>query len=776
MSATTLPPSEALSPWWPRSVVIVMVFGFAVLILMSLRAYQSAPPIPVKAMTPGGELVFTADDVAEGQAVFLKYGLMDNGTIWGHGGYLGPDFSAQTLHGLAMHLAGQFAQTRFQTAYANLRETEKAAVDAAVASAFKTNRYDAASGALTLPEDGQAAFDEQVAYWTRYFADPARNGGLSRGTIAEPDKLRALTAFFVWTAWAAAAQRPGSAHSYTNNFPYDPLVGNHHTGGALLWSAVSLVFLLGGIATVLLAFGKFDYLGWHGGATVGADRAASLGPAPITPAQTATVKFMVVAGLLFLAQVLIGGALAHYRAEPGDFYGFDLSAVLPSNLLRIWHLQTMIFWVATSYVAGALFVASSLGGGDPKAQRPLVHVLFWAVVAVVVGSLLGQWAGIKSLLGDMWFWLGNQGWEYLEIGRFWQILLAAGLLFWFWLVRRAVWPARANPELRTFVTFFLIAAFAIPFFYLPAFFFGAKTHYTVVDIWRFWIIHLWVEGFFEFFVTVIVSIIFFQMGLVRRLTAIRVIYLDAILYFGGGLIGTAHHWYFTGQTELAMALGATFSALEVVPLTLLTLDAWDFYRLTRGESQAALRHRWTFYFLMAVGFWNFLGAGVFGFLINTPIVSYYEIGTILTVNHGHAAFIGVFGMLGVGLMVYVLREATSAALWPRVESFVRVGFWGLNIGLAMMILFSLFPGGLLQLRDVLHNGYWHARSFEYLSGRLPRLVEWLRMPGDLVFIVVGVLPIAIALLVSYRGLWRGHSFSIVPPMGTIKGDRPFTAD
>jgi nitric oxide reductase subunit B len=757
MPETTLPSHEALSPWWPRSVVIVMIFGFAVLILMSFRAYQNAPPVPAKAVTPGGEVVFSAEDVAAGQEVFLKYGLMDNGTIWGHGGYLGPDFSAQTLHGLALHLAGQIAQDRFQTPYANLRENEKAAVDAAVAAAFKANRYDAATEALTLHDDGKAAFTEQVAYWTNHFADPAKNGGLARGAVADPIELRKLTAFFVWTAWASAAQRPGSAHSYTNNFPYDPLVGNHHTGGALLWSAISLVFLLGGIAVVLLAFGKFDYLGWHAGTTASATRPAGARPPQTTPAQAATVKFMVVAGLLFLAQVLIGGALAHYRTEPGDFYRFDLSAVFPSNLLRAWHLQTMIFWVATAYVAGALFVASALGGGDPKGQRPLVHLLFWALVVVVVGSLLGQWAGINNLLGELWFWIGNQGWEYLEIGRFWQILLAAGLVFWFWLVLRAVEPVRRNPELRTFVVFFLIAAFAIPFFYLPAFFFGAKTHYSIVDVWRFWIIHLWVEGFFEFFVTVIVSIILFQLGLVRRITAIRVIYLDAILYFGGGLIGTAHHWYFTGQTELAMALGATFSALEVVPLTLLTLDAWDFYRVTRGESAPAFRHRWTFFFLMAVGFWNFVGAGIFGFLINMPIVSYYEVGTLLTVNHGHAAFIGVFGMLAVGLMAYVLREVTADALWPRVERFLKVGFWGLNIGLAMMIVFSLFPAGVLQLRDVLQNGYWHARSLEYTGTALARTLEWMRTPGDLVFIFVGVVPIVLGLLVSYRGLWSGRA-------------------
>jgi len=757
MSTTALASHDTLSPWWPRSVGIVMVFGFAALIMLSLKAYQDAPPIPAKAVAPNGEVVFTAEDVAAGQAIFLKYGLMDNGTIWGHGAYLGPDFTAQTLHGLALHLAGRIAQTRFQIAYANLRANEKAAVDGAVAATFKTNTYDAASGSLALPVDSKAAFDEQVAYWTQYFLDPARNGGLSKGAVTDPTELRQLTAFFTWTAWAAATERPGVSRSYTNNFPYDPLVGNHHTGGALLWSAISLVFLLGGIAVVLLAFGKFDYLGWHGGTTSTSARPASARPAQITPAQAATLKFMVIAGLLFLAQVLIGGAVAHYRAEPGDFYGFDLSAVFPSNLLRAWHLQTMIFWVATSYVAGALFVAAALGGADPKGQRPLVHVLFWALVVVVVGSLLGQWAGINDRLGELWFWIGNQGWEYLEIGRFWQILLAAGLLFWFWLVRRAVEPARRNPEMRTFVVFFLIAAFAIPFFYLPAFFFGPKTHFSIVDVWRFWIIHLWVEGFFEFFITVIVSIILYQLGLVRRITAVRVIYLDAILYFGGGLIGTAHHWYFTGQTEIAMAFGATFSALEVVPLTLLTLDAWDFYRVTHGESAPAFRHRWTFYFLMAVGFWNFVGAGVFGFLINMPIVSYYEVGTLLTVNHGHAAFIGVFGMLAVGLMAYVLREVTADALWPRVEKFLKVGFWGLNVGLAMMIVFSLFPAGVLQLWDVLQHGYWHARSLEYTGTALARTLEWMRTPGDLVFIFVGVVPIVLGLLVSYRRLWSARA-------------------
>jgi nitric oxide reductase subunit B len=753
MSTTNLDTQETLSPWWGWGVGLTMVIGFAALIFLSLQVYDNAPPIPDRAVTPDGEVVFTAKDVKNGQTVFLKYGLMNNGTIWGHGGMLGPDFSAQTLHSLALYFAERFSYELFNAAYTSLNTRQKGTIDGEVAAAFKTNRYEPGNGTLMLPPGSKGAFDDQVGYWTKYFKEPADNGGLAREAVNDSTELRELTAFFVWTAWASSVQRPGTSHSYTNNFPYDPLVGNHPTTATVMWSAVSLIFLLGGIGIVLLVFGKFDYLGWHSSTPVVSPSTATARATQITPAQEATLKFMLVAAVLFFAQTLIGGAIAHYRAEPGDFYGIDLSVIFPSNLLRGWHLQLAIFWIAISYVGGALFVASSLGGHDPKGQRPLVHALFWAIVAVVIGSLLGQWAGIKNLLGDLWFWFGNQGWEYLEIGRFWQGLLAAGLFFWFWLVFRAVRFARSNPELKPFVNFFLIATFAIPFFYLPAFFYGPKTHFAVVDVWRFWIIHLWVEGFFEFFITVMVAIIFYQLGIVRRVTALRVIYLDAILYFAGGLLGTAHHWYFTGQTPLAMALGATFSALEVVPLTLLTLDAWDFYKMTSGEGHAAaFRHRWTFAFLMAVGFWNFVGAGVFGFLINLPIISYYEVGTTLTVSHGHAAFMGVFGMLGVALMAYILREVSTQEIWPRVEKCLKVAFWSLNIGLVMMVVMSLLPNGLLQVWDVIEMGYWQARSHAYTGGHLPVLIEWLRGPGDVIFILGGAMPLIWGLWLAYRDL------------------------
>jgi nitric oxide reductase subunit B len=236
-------------------------------------------------------------------------------------------------------------------------------------------------------------------------------------------------------------------------------------------------------------------------------------------------------------------------------------------------------------------------------------------------------------------------------------------------------------------------------------------------------------------------------------------------------MGTGHHWYFSGQTQINMAVSALFSVLEVVPLTLLTLDAWDFVRTTRSGADAngapePLPHRWTFYFLMAVGFWNFLGAGVFGFSINLPIVSYYETGTIMTPNHGHSAMMGVFGMLALALMVFVLRQTTDQARWPGVEKYIRVGFWGTNIGLAMMVAMSLFPSGVLQVWDVVQHGYWHARSIAYTGGETARQLEWLRLPGDLVFIVFGAVPLTIAALKAYWSVIATRSDQDRPETGS----------
>jgi nitric oxide reductase subunit B len=757
--AATLPVTgldeSDLSPWWVRSILVVMVFGFVILITITALGYSNAPPVPGKVVGAQGAALFTGDDIRAGQGVFLKYGLMDNGSVWGHGAYLGPDYSAEALHQMGQDTANAVALKQYGKPLAKLDAAAQAAVHAEASVMLKTNHYDAATGTLTLTAAETQAWNQQLAHWTDYFKHPADNGGLKPGLISDPAELRQFTAFIAWAAWASVAKRPGYDYSYTNNFPYDPAVGNTPIAGALLWSALSLLVLLAGIATVLLMFGKFDYLGW---VSRGHHVQPRIVPGAAGPGQRALVKFFVVVALLFLFQTLVGGATAHYRADPGNFYGIQLEDIFPSNLMRTWHLQSAIFWIATAYVAAALFLGRTLRDDEPRALSLWAHVLFTAFVAVIGLSLLGEWAGMSDLLGKWWFWLGDQGWEYLEIGRLWQILLVIGLAVWFVLLFWLCRPQKvAIPGARPIARMFLWAAVAIPVFYLPALFYGAHTNYSVVETWRFWIIHLWVEGFFEFFATTVVALMFYQLGLAHRNVALRVIYLDAILYFLGGLIGTGHHWYFVGHVQFNMAMSAMFSVLEVVPLTLLTLDAWDFVHTTKGQvdidgNRRRVPHKWTFYFLMAVGFWNFVGAGMFGFLINLPIVSYYEVGTQLTPNHGHASMMGVFGMLALALMVFVLRQTADDTRWPGIEKYVKVAFWGTNIGLVMMVVMSLFPSGVLQTWDVIQHGYWHARSLDYIGAPRQHLIEWLRLPGDLVFIVFGAVPMLIASIKGWLGV------------------------
>jgi len=738
-----------LSPWWRNATILILIAGFSVLSYITVLTYSNAPPIPARVTDAAGAQVLDRQTILSGQEVFLKYGLMEHGTLWGHGAYLGPDYSAEYLHRLAEICNDEHSKARFGRHFAELPDQDAEVASGLTRRALRLNRYDAASDTLVFTPCEVVSLDTQQQEWESYFRGLTPAPGLPSTFIRTPGEVRALTAYFAWAAWATVAERPGKDYSYTNNWPYEPLVGNRPSSSTYLWSALSLLTLLGGTGAILFFFGKFDFLGWRGEGTPAHFHDSALAGWKMTPSQWATGKFFLVVAGLFLLQGLAGGALAHYRVEPGAFYGIDIASLLPYNLLRTWHLQLAIFWVATAWVGGGLFLAPLVGRTEPKGQRLGTNILFGALVAVVLGSLAGEWLGINDRLGNLWFWLGNQGSEYLDLGRFWQLLLAVGLVLWLVLMFRALRPAMLSAERSEMASLFLYSAAAIPIFYLPALFYGPHTNFAVIDNWRFWIIHLWVEGFFELFATVLVATMFQQMGLVSVRTATRVVYLDAILYLGAGIIGTGHHWYFTGQGTLNMGLAATFSAMEVVPLTLLTLDAWDFVRIKDRPcadcgGNFAGGQLWAIYFLMAVGFWNFVGAGVFGFLINLPIVSYFEVGTLLTSNHGHTAMFGVFGMLALAVLVFCLRAMQSDRVWEETVKYVRVGFWGLNAGLALMVVTDLFPGGVLQLWDSLANGYWHARRLTFLMSGTFHVLEWVRVSGDMVFLLAGVLPILMA--------------------------------
>jgi nitric oxide reductase subunit B len=718
-----------ISKGWVQAVVLVVLFGFFVLGLLAYRAYSGQPPIPDRVVDPRGGVVFTGEDVTTGQGVFLRNGLMQYGSIFGHGAYLGPDFTADYLRRSALSVRESYGGVGSDRAGAQTVED------------FKENRYDPEARTLEFTAPQAAAFEELRGHYGRYFGEPTTKYGLRPEAIKDPDEIRQLTAYFAWTAWAASALRPGTDYTYTNNWPPEELVENEPTANVVVWSVLSLIALLGGIGLLFAVFGRWNFLGWRG------REQATLsfrtpGDVALTPAQRACAWFFLVMAALFLIQTFVGAASQHYRTDLASFFGIDLARFLPYNLMRTWHVQLAIFWVATSFLAAGIFLAPMIAGREPRGQHLLAYSLLGALALVVFGSLIGEWAGIFGLTGDLWVWFGNQGFEYLDLGRFWQILLSIGLFFWVAMLFRAMRGRLRREHLGNMPWLFFFAALAIPAFYAVGLLARPESHFTTADFWRFWVVHLWVEDFLELFTTVMVAYIFVLLGVVREKVALTVIYLDILLYSAGGVIGTMHHLYFSGTPAEHMALGAFFSAAEVIPLTFLTVEAWSFLQLgarQESRSRTPFPHRWAVMFLVAVGFWNFLGAGIFGFLINLPIISYYQIGTALTANHGHAAMMGVYGMLAAGLALFCLRYLIPEERWS--ERAAKISFWSLNIGLAWMSFATLFPLGILQLYQSVSVGYYEARTLEFLTNETNALLEWIRLPGDVVFIVGGVLPL-----------------------------------
>ncbi len=728
-----------ISKGWVQGAILVTLVGFFIMGLLAYRTYTEQPPVPKRVVDQQGQVVYTGRDVSSGQQVFLHNGLMEYGSAFGHGAYLGPDFTADYLRRAANLVKQSYGGAESDSAGRRTIED------------FRTNRYDEQSGTLTLTKPQADAFRALVDHYSRFFSAPDTRHGLRPDAITDRTDLKQLTSFFAWTAWAGATNRPGHNYSYTNNWPPEPRVDNKPTANVVVWSVLSLIALLGGIGVLFAAFGRWGgRLGWQG------REQATLsfrppGEVALTPAQRATAWFFFVMAALFLIQTFVGAASQHYRTEIDNFFGFDLAQVFPYNLMRTWHVQLALLWVSTSFIAAGIFLAPMIAKREPKHQGKLAFALLGALAVVVVGTLVGSFLGVHGVLEDAASnWFGLQGFEYLDLARLWQVLLSIGLFVWVFMLYRVLRVRLKGEHRGNMPWLFFLAACAIPAFYAVGLLARTGDNFTTTEFWRFWVVHLWVEDFLELFTTVMVAYMFVLLGVVRERVALAVVFLDIILYSVGGVVGTMHHLYFSGEPAEHMALGAFFSAAEVIPLTFLTVEAWSFLQLgSAQESRSAtpFPHRWAVMFLVAVGFWNFVGAGIFGFLINLPIVSYYEIGTALTANHGHAAMMGVYGMLALGLALFCLRYLIPEDRWP--EKWAKISFWSANIGLAWMCFATLLPLGILQLYESVNHGYFEARELEFLTNDTNTLLEWLRLPGDLVFIVGGAVP---ALYIAYLGI------------------------
>jgi nitric oxide reductase subunit B len=737
----------------------LLVISFGVLLWAGGEIFRAAPPIPEQVLSEDGSVIYTRADIQEGRQVWQSMGGMQLGSIWGHGGYVAPDWSADWLHREAISILDGWARADGAAqSYAQLSAEQQAALRTRLQWMMRKNTYDAQAQTITLTRERAAAISSVAAHYQSLFGDEPASASLREAyamkdnTVDTPAHRRSLTAFFWRTAWAATTERQlanntaTATHatslaeqaarqttvSYTNNWPSEPLVGNSPPPSLFLWSIFSVLFLIAGIAA----------LGWHHAVTHGRGEPVHHIPKTdpfaalvITPSMRATAKYFWLVLALFLVQILLGAITAHYQVEGQNAYGFALSQYLPYSITRTWHTQLAVLWIASAWLATGLYIGPALSGHEPKFQRLGVNFLFVCLLIIVVGSFTGQWLAVMQKLGlERNFWFGHQGWEYADMGRFWQYFLFIGLLLWLGLVGRALWPILRGPktESKSIVVLLFLSTVAIGLFYGAGLMWGEHTHISEVEYWRWWLVHLWVEGFFEVFATAVMALIFTRLGLIKTSTATVSVLFATIIFMAGGVLGTLHHLYFVGTPIAVVALGASFSALEVVPLTYIGFEAYHTWKLGRATPWMA-RYHWPIMFFIAVSFWNLVGAGLFGFLINPPLSLYYMQGLNLTPLHGHTALFGVYGMLGIALLLFCLRGIRKDVIWNSAA--LKVSFWSLNIGLVLMALLTLLPIGIMQLLAALEHGYAHARSAEFMQQPAIEMLVWMRVPGDTIFSV-----------------------------------------
>ncbi|WP_017344183.1 nitric-oxide reductase large subunit [Halorubrum sp. T3] len=693
-------------------------------------AYQEAPPIPDEVVGPDGETVVTGAEVQDGKAAFQQYGLMNHGSILGNGAYYGEDYTAETLELKTEHMREYYADAEYGAAYEELDSGQQSRIDALVRDELDAS-HDGSDTVRYSAAELYAHERVRETYVERYH-EGDHDRGVPVEMIGSAEEAEDFADFALWTAWFSHTDRPNADHSYTNEWPYAPGAGNDAAGSAMIWSVIAMVLLVGAAGAAILLY-KSVKLPEPSSAGISVPEP---GDVSVFPSQRAALRFIPIAAGLFMAQVLLGGLLAHFYIERAGFFGIEqvfgihILQLLPFSIAKTWHIDLGILWIASTWLGAGLFLPPLLTGHEPKRQGTYVSVLLGALVVVVVGGMGGIWLGANGYLpGELWWLLGNEGLEYLEVGKVWQAGLLAGFILWAVLAIRGLKPLLDREPPYGLAHMILYAGGSITLLFVAGFMFTPSTNIAVTEFWRWWVVHMWVEGAFEFFIVAIIGITLVSMNLLSRRSAEKAVMLQALLVMGTGVIGVSHHYWWIGMPDYWVPIGSVFSTLELLPLIFILYEAIGQYRAMR---ETGFPYTLPFMFIVASGVWNFVGAGVLGFFINLPLINYYEHGTYLTVGHAHAAMFGAFGFLALGMVTYMLQLSIDPERWD--ASWLRASFWCWNVGLALMVFVSVLPVGFLQLDVAFTESYAAARSLAFYERDIVQTLFWARLPGDTLII------------------------------------------
>ncbi len=709
---------------------VSLVISVLVLAWGTRHTYDDLPPIPENVTTTEGEVLYTHSDIKRGQAVFQKYNLMGYGTLLGNGSYFGPDYTAEYLDFLKERLIDRFGESRYGVEGDELGPERREAILVEVRGALDEVRYEDGTG--FVPGAAADVHRDFVDFYRNRFTEGHPEIGVPAGTVPAGE-VEDLAAFVGWTTWFSLLDRPGSNLSYTNNWPPDAELGMVPSSTTVGWTVWTIAIVLL-ITFVLITVNYFLEL----------EPIEALPPleeretGSLTFLQKLTVVLLFGCALIFFLQTLAGGYLANAYAGREDFYGlFELFGttrleVLPFRAVRTGHTAMAILWVVGTWMSATLYGALQIGGREKSWHKPVALGSVVLVTVSIVGTLLGVYASMQGWIGEYWSLIGTEGTEYLEMGRLWRWGIGIGFVIWFLILISVLKDAEV--KWRPFLNLLLIIGGAITLFFFASFLYSSpESHWVLVDYWRWYVVHAWVEGVFAFFQLLVTGWFLAGVGLVDREEVTRSMYLEGFIIIFAGLLSVGHHFWWIGEPTLWISLGSIFGSLEVLPLFLLLISALQTVREAQTELETV--HRVPFYLFVASAVWQFLGSAILGLLINPPLINYYEHGTFLTVAHAHAAFFGAFGFLALGMMIYAIRHAVPEG-WS--EWNLWAVFWTSNVGLFIMLAVSVIPIGVIQLNRVITESYAAARSVSFYQEDLILLLNELRLPGD-TLIIIGAL-------------------------------------